>query len=102
MKCQARQFNDEMICNACHLRWDTNDPDPPQCRQGQKGLTLEQARKEVSSLLKVQIAPLPQKSTAQMFNDIKSLQGTISKLQSDLAKLKNEYNRAKRHERKQS
>lgn len=29
--CQARQYGDQMICGACGLQWDTNDPEPPQC-----------------------------------------------------------------------
>lgn len=33
MKCRARQYSDQMICAACGLTWDTNDPDPPACRQ---------------------------------------------------------------------
>jgi hypothetical protein len=30
-RCQARQYSDEMVCNACRLRWDTNDREPPPC-----------------------------------------------------------------------
>lgn len=52
MKCQARQYSDQMQCHACGLTWDTNDPDPPQCRQGKKGLTAAEARYEVTKLLK--------------------------------------------------
>lgn len=30
-QCRARQYSDEMHCPFCRLRWDTNDPEPPQC-----------------------------------------------------------------------
>lgn len=30
--CQARQYGDQLICAACGLNWDTNDPEPPDCR----------------------------------------------------------------------
>lgn len=30
-RCQARQVSDSMICRACTLTWDVNDPDPPAC-----------------------------------------------------------------------
>ena len=31
--CQARQYGDQMICAACGLYWDVNDPEPPECRK---------------------------------------------------------------------
>ena len=31
--CQARQYGDQMICAPCGLTWDTNDPEPPECRK---------------------------------------------------------------------
>ena len=31
-ECQARQYGDQMICAACGLNWDVNDPEPPTCR----------------------------------------------------------------------
>lgn len=31
--CQARQYGDQMICAACGLNWDTNDPEPPACQK---------------------------------------------------------------------
>lgn len=34
--CQARQYGDQMICAACGLNWDTNDPEPPACRKVDK------------------------------------------------------------------
>ncbi len=32
MRCQARQYSDEMYCPRCRLRWDANDRDVPGCR----------------------------------------------------------------------
>ncbi len=32
--CRATQHSDQMICASCGLVWDTNDPDPPECRVG--------------------------------------------------------------------
>ena len=32
-ECQARQYGDQMICAACGLNWDTNDPEPPACHK---------------------------------------------------------------------
>lgn len=32
-ECQARQYGDQMICAACGLNWDTNDPEPPECHK---------------------------------------------------------------------
>lgn len=32
MRCQARQYSDEMYCPRCRLRWDTNDRDQPDCK----------------------------------------------------------------------
>lgn len=29
--CFARQYSDQMICSACGLIWDLNDPEPPEC-----------------------------------------------------------------------
>lgn len=29
--CKARQHSDQMVCHACGLVWDMNDPDPPTC-----------------------------------------------------------------------
>lgn len=31
MACRIQQWSDEMVCATCKLRWDTNDPEPPQC-----------------------------------------------------------------------
>lgn len=32
-ECLARQYGDQMICAACGLNWDTNDPEPPECHK---------------------------------------------------------------------
>ncbi len=32
MKCTARQFSDQKVCNRCGHCWDMNDPDPPKCK----------------------------------------------------------------------
>ena len=29
--CQARQYGDQLMCAACGLNWDVNDPEPPAC-----------------------------------------------------------------------
>ena len=34
--CKARQYGDQMICAPCGLTWDTNDPEPPECRKNIK------------------------------------------------------------------
>ena len=31
--CQARQYGDQLMCAACGLNWDVNDPEPPACLQ---------------------------------------------------------------------
>ena len=30
-KCEAVQHSDQMVCDACALAWDMNDPAPPEC-----------------------------------------------------------------------
>lgn len=37
MACKARQYSDQMICGECGLSWDTNDPEPPECRRDVAG-----------------------------------------------------------------
>jgi len=51
VKCQARQYSDEKVCASCGLRWDANDPDPPMCRHGKRGMTAEEAKAEVDLIL---------------------------------------------------
>lgn len=41
--CQARQYGDQMICHACGLNWDTNDPEPPACRKVDRRTTRAKA-----------------------------------------------------------
>lgn len=31
MTCQARRYNNSMMCGACGLTWDVKDKDPPEC-----------------------------------------------------------------------
>lgn len=31
--CKAIQMSDNMVCRQCGVRWDANDPEPPECRQ---------------------------------------------------------------------
>ena len=30
--CEAKQYSDEMVCERCNMRWDTNDSYPPACK----------------------------------------------------------------------
>lgn len=30
--CNARYEGGQWVCYRCHLNWDFNDPEPPQCR----------------------------------------------------------------------
>lgn len=30
--CEAYQRGDSMYCDKCGYTWDTNDPDPPECK----------------------------------------------------------------------
>lgn len=30
-ECRAEQHSDQMVCAPCNLRWDMNDPHPPEC-----------------------------------------------------------------------
>jgi len=49
--CQARQYGDQMICAPCGLTWDTNDPEPPECRKNIK--------RAIARVAKIEAAPLP-------------------------------------------
>lgn len=33
MSCLARNYGDQMVCAACSLTWDLNDPERPDCRK---------------------------------------------------------------------
>ena len=41
--CKAIQQSDEMHCAECGLRWDVNDPEPPECR-GQEDWMAREGR----------------------------------------------------------
>lgn len=30
--CKAIQMSDSYVCTSCGLRWDMNDPEPPECK----------------------------------------------------------------------
>ena len=51
--CHARQYSDQMICAPCGLNWDTNDPEPPECRKNIK--------RAVAKVAKIEAALLPLK-----------------------------------------
>lgn len=34
-ECKARQYADQMRCLKCGMVWDTNDPEPPECKSYQ-------------------------------------------------------------------
>lgn len=44
MRCKARQYSDQMMCGACGLAWDVNDPDRPKCKT-EKDRSLEWIKK---------------------------------------------------------
>lgn len=48
--CQARQYGDQMICAPCGLNWDTNDPEPPECRKKPRTPKIEVEAPKVSGL----------------------------------------------------
>ena len=45
-ECLARQYGDQMICSACGLYWDTNDPEPPECHKVDRRSKKAKAAKE--------------------------------------------------------
>lgn len=58
--CQARQYGDQMICAACGLNWDTNDPEPPACRKNIKRAVARVAKIEAEAApLKPEAPKLP-------------------------------------------
>ncbi len=38
MTCDALRYSDEMHCYTCDLRWDVNDPEPPECNRPKRRL----------------------------------------------------------------
>lgn len=61
--CHARQYGDQMICAACGLIWDTNDPEPPECRKVDRRSKTVKAVAEFDAALRVAKSParLPDK-----------------------------------------
>lgn len=57
--CQARQYGDQMICAACGLNWDTNDPEPPQCR------TVDKRTKRAKAVAKFEAGLQPKTSAGK-------------------------------------
>lgn len=56
--CQARRYGDQMICAPCGLIWDTNDPEPPECRKNIKRAVARVAKiEEQTAPLKAKKAP---------------------------------------------
>jgi len=70
--CQARQYGDQMMCAPCGLTWDTNDPEPPECRKNIKRAVARVAKiEEQTAPLKTKKAPafpheLPDKVAVEM------------------------------------
>ena len=58
--CQARQYGDQFICAPCGLTWDTNDPEPPDCRK------VDQRSKTVKAVAEFDAAPRVAKSPARL------------------------------------
>ena len=58
--CQARQYGDQMICAPCGLNWDTNDPEPPECRKNIKRAIARIAKiEDETAPLKSKVKGLP-------------------------------------------
>lgn len=53
--CLARRTVDQMMCGACGLQWDHDDPDPPECWRKPKGAMTVQVGG--SHYLKLRIQP---------------------------------------------
>ena len=58
--CLARQYGDQMSCAACGLTWDTNDPEPPDCRK------VDRRSKIVKAVAEFDRAPHVSKSPARL------------------------------------
>lgn len=39
-RCKAMRMSDQMVCRACNLVWDVNDPEPPECKAEQEAGTV--------------------------------------------------------------
>ena len=65
--CLARQYGDQLICAPCGLTWDTNDPEPPECRKNIKRAAARVAKFEESTApLKSLPDKLPSDVAAEM------------------------------------
>ena len=62
--CLARQYADQMTCAACGLTWDTNDPEPPECRTNIKRAAARVAKVEAET------APLMPKAAPGLPDDL--------------------------------
>jgi hypothetical protein len=58
--CLARQYADQMTCAACGLTWDTNDPEPPNCRK------VDRRSKVVKAVAEFDTTPHVSKSPARL------------------------------------
>lgn len=59
--CQARQYSDQMLCAACGLAWDMNDPEPPECHKNIK--------RAIARVAKIEEEAAPLKSFPVMLPD---------------------------------
>jgi len=53
-QCQSRQYGDQIICAACGLNWDANDPEPPKCGN------VDQRTKQAKAVSKFEEVGKPQ------------------------------------------
>lgn len=82
-ECQARQYGDQIICAACGLNWDANDPEPPACKSIDRRTRKAQA---VAKFEAENAAPkrqglpdeLPADLAAEMFRVLQYARGTGS------------------------
>jgi len=47
-KCEAVQHSDQMVCDACALAWDMNDPAPPECENARLNTELKLSKKDAA------------------------------------------------------
>ena len=78
--CQARQYGDQMICAPCGLTWDTNDPEPPECRKNIKRAAAKVAKFEAETKPKAKGLPvdLPSDVAAEMVKTYQANAGGLS------------------------
>ena len=61
-KCEAVQHSDQMVCDACALAWDMNDPAPPECENARLNTELKLSKKDAAFYKSCALsgeAPLP-------------------------------------------